>query len=298
MITDAPAVLLVDIAAGLGLALFCTGIAIGILAKTHWLYIVGVATQSIGAAVFFPVAVSFAYDRLREKWLGDEVWRLFGELADAGIARVYPDREYRAGQENGQRRLAEAFTATHEGEVRLMGPTLKAFFHTSSPLYSAIEQMLRDAKGAVTVRALIEREDSQAIRDRIEIEQPELAPGEESQTKRDCDTTLASILTLERKLKCTLKVRRYNQAPYCTAVLLPDLAFFSPNLLASEVPVRLPLLVFKAGWQGYRMIKSSFKWMWDHKDTTPPAHVAPASIPVAASEDNVSRSGASGGGHA
>jgi hypothetical protein len=286
---------LLYIAAAVGLTLFCTGSAIGIVGESHTTLVAGVAIQSIGAAVFFPVVVSFAYDRLREKWLGDEVWRLFGELADAGIARVYPDREYRAGRENGQSRLASAFSATRDGEIRLMGPTLKAFFHTSSPLYAEIEQMLRDAGGKVTVRALIEREDSQAIRDRVEIEQPELEDGKESQTKRDCDTTLASMETLGRKTGCSLEMRRYNQAPYCTAVLFPDLAFFSPNLLAPEVPVRLPLLVFKRGSQGYRMIASSFEWMWDHKDTIPPDRIAPASTPVPPGEDNPGRSGTSGG---
>ncbi len=274
------------LAAGLGLTFFTTGIAIGMLGDSHALFIAGVAVQALGAAVFFPVVVSFAYDRLREKWLGDEVWRLFGELADAGIARVYRDREYYEGRENGFSHLADTFISTHQGEVRLMGPTLKVFFNTASPMYSSIEQMLRHANGHVTVRALISREDSEAIHDRIAVEQPTLHSDEVSQTKRDCDSTLASAKTLKDQFKCSLDVRRFNQAPYCTAVLFKEMAFFSPNLLAPQVPVRLPLIVFKAGSHGYRMVEESFNWLWHHPETRTPERVAPASTPLPAAQED------------
>lgn len=139
-----------------------------------WL-VTGVSLQSLGAAVLFPILVSYAYDRLRERWLGDEAWRLFSELADAGIIRVYRNREYAANRDNAQSRLSSAFVSCKVGEVCMMGPTLRVFFNPLGPFYADIAEMLRNGGGNVTIRALIERPESPAVADRTEIEEPTLA---------------------------------------------------------------------------------------------------------------------------
>ena len=250
-----------------GLSAFIVGVALSLNAKDRVWLITGIALQSLGATILFPILVSFAYDRLRERWLGDEVWRLFSELADAGIVRVYRDREYAEGRDNAQTRLSNAFAECKSGEVCMMGPTLRVFFNPLGPFYADIAEMLRNGNGKVTIRALIDRADSSAVADRVAIEEPTLEPGEMPQTQRDAESSIAQAKALINTVGPHLEIRRFLQAPYCTAVIFPDIAFFSPNLLAPVVPVRLPMILFRSGSHGYNMAKASFEHLWAHPET-------------------------------
>jgi hypothetical protein len=254
-------------AASAGFAAFIVGVALSLNSKaTPWL-VTGVTIQSLGATILFPILVSFAYDRLRERWLGDEVWRLFSELADAGIVRVYRDREYAANRDNAQTRLSNAFDDCKSGEVCMIGPTLRVFFNPLGPFYSDIAEMLRNGGGKVTIRALIERADSTAVADRTAIEEPTLGPGDKPQTERDAESSIAQAKALINAIGPYLSIRRFLPAPYCTAVIFPDIAFYSPNLLAPVVPVRLPMILFRSGSHGYNMVKASFEHLWEHTET-------------------------------
>jgi hypothetical protein len=256
-------------AAFTGLGVFIAGVILSLNAKDEVLLVIGITLQSLGAAILFPILVSFAYDRLRERWLGDEVWRLFSELADAGIVRVYRDREYAADRDNAQTRLSNAFAACKSGEVCMVGPTLRVFFNPLGPFYVDIADMLRHGGGQVTIRALIERADSSAVADRVAIEEPALEPGAQPQTERDAESSIAQAKALINTVGPYLELRRFLQAPYCTAVIFPDMAFFSPNLLAPVVPVRLPMILFRSGSHGYNMIRASFDHLWTHSETQP-----------------------------
>jgi hypothetical protein len=274
-------------AAVAGLCAFIVGVALSLSAKDKVWLVTGITLQSLGAAILFPILVSFAYDRLRERWLGDEVWRLFSELADAGIIRVYRDREYAENRDNAQTRLSDAFAACKSGEVCMMGPSLRVFFNPLGPFYADIADMLRHAGGNVTIRALIERADSSAVADRVAIEEPTLEPGDKPQTQRDAESSIAQAKALMNTVGPHLEVRRFMQAPYCTAVIFPDIAFFSPNLLAPVVPVRLPMILFRSGSHGYNMIKASFEHLWEHTETQP-ALSLPARMSYRPAADNES----------
>jgi hypothetical protein len=213
------------------------------------------------------VLVSFAYDRLRERLLGDEVWRLFAELADAGITRVYKDREIAHGRDNAQTRLSEEFRQFKEGEICIMGPTLRVFFNVLGPFQPDIQTMLKDGRGSIRMRALIERDDSPSVADRTAVEEPHLPPGETPQTQRDASATVAAMRTMGTKIGHYITLRRFMPAPYCTAVIFPHVAYFSPNILAPEAPVRLPMILFRSGSHGYNMIKASFEYLWKHPET-------------------------------
>ena len=254
-------------AAAAGLAVSIVGVALTLVTEGKVWLVTGVSLQSLGAAVLFPILVSYAYDRLRERWLGDEVWRLFSELADAGIIRVYRNREYAANRDNAQSRLSSAFVSCKVGEVCMMGPTLRVFFNPLGPFYADIAEMLRNGGGNVTIRALIERPESPAVADRTEIEEPMLAPGDKPQTERDAESSIAQAKVLVGAIGPHISLRRFLQAPYCTAVIFPDIAFYSPNLLAPVVPVRLPMILFRSGSHGYNMIKASFEHLWEHSET-------------------------------
>jgi hypothetical protein len=256
-------------AAAGGFAAFIAGVALTLLTTGKPGLVTGVTLQSLGATVLFPILVSFVYDRLRERWLGDEVWRLFSELADAGIIRVYRDREFSPGRDNAQSRLSSAFLTCKVGEVCMMGPTLRVFFNPLGPFYSDIAEMLRNGGGKVTIRALIERPDSPAVADRTAIEESRLGPGDKPQTERDAESSIAQAKALANEIGPYVSLRRFLQAPYCTAIIFPDIAFYSPNLLAPIVPVRLPMILFRTGSHGYNMIKASFEHLWQHQETKP-----------------------------
>jgi hypothetical protein len=261
-----PQVLLVLLAA-VGFAIFVTGISLNILSQSNVGIAAAVATEALGSAILFPILVSIVYDRLRERWLGDEVWRLFSELSDAGIVRVYKDRESSANSDNAQTRLSQEFLQHDQGTVRMMGPTLRVFFNPLGPFYRDIETMLKSGNGQVAIRALIEHPESPAVRDRVAIEEPNLAVGDKAQTERDAESSIATMRNICVTIGPHISVRRFVPAPYCTAIIFPHIAFYSPNLLSPEVPVRLPMILFREGSHGYRILTASFEHLWGHPST-------------------------------
>lgn len=150
----------------------------------------------------------------------------------------------------------------------MMGPSLRVFFNPVCPLQSDVRKMLKDGGGKVRIRALIQRADSPALRDRIAIEQywrnPEILA---TQGERDIENTIGEIQRLNALLGDTIKLRQFMPAPYCTAIIFPHLAFMSPNILSREAPVRLPMIVYRAGSWGYSIIESSFEYLWTHEET-------------------------------
>lgn len=235
--------------------------------------VAGVVVQTLGAAILFPILVSYAYDRLREKWLGDEVWRLFNELAEAGISRVYKDREYVEGRDNALTRLSEEFNGFTDGEVRMIGASLRVFFNPLGPFYRDIDRMMKNPQ--VTVRALVNRADSPEASNRTRIEEPNLPDGAVPQSRRDLDSTIANVTILHGN-NPRIDLRMYAEAPYCTAIIFPDLCYYSPNLIAPEVPVRLPMIVFRSGSHAYKMISASFESIWASDTTVVAPGLSPA----------------------
>jgi hypothetical protein len=253
--------------AAIGFALFVTGIAVNVVTQTTAGTITAVALEALGSSILFPILISFSYDRLREQWLGDEVWRLFNELSDAGISRVYKDRELSAHGDNAQVRLSTEFRHNKSGEVLMMGVTLRVFFNSLGPFYRDIESMLRDAGGAVKIRALVSSVDSPETNFRADIEEPIRSSEFVPQIVRDIESSLATARSLSTAVGPYLTFRAFQPAPYCTAVIFPHVCFFSPNLLAPETPVRLPMVLFREGSHGYRMVRSSFDFLWQHPQT-------------------------------
>jgi hypothetical protein len=250
-----------------GFGVFVVGATVATVGHGIILNIVAVALIALGSAILFPILITFAYDKLRERWLGDEIWRLFTELADAGIMRVYRDREFAPGRDNAQTRLAEDFRSMDSGRIYIIGPSLRVFFNPLGPFYRDIDTMLRSKNGSVHIDALIARKDSGAVSDRTIIEEPNLKAGEKPQAERDADSTVATIQTMAKSIGPFVSLRRFMPAPYCTAIIFPHVAYFSPNILAPEVPVKLPMILFGPGSHGYKMLKSSFDYLWDHHDT-------------------------------
>lgn len=239
----------------------------GILADATGVRLGAIALEALGAAVLFPIVVSVVYDSLRERWLGDEVWRIFGELADAGISRVYRDREATANADNAQARLAEDFADLKSGEVRMIGVSLRVFFNPLGPFYGDITDMLRNGREGISLSVLTSSPTSAEAQERAAIEEPGRASEAKPQIHRDIESTIATVRSMVQTMEADITLRQFTPAPYCTAILFPHIAYFSPNLLAPDAPVRLPMILFRPGSHGYEMLKASFDYLWDHSDT-------------------------------
>lgn len=51
-------------------------------------------------------------------------------------------------------------------------------------------------------------------------------------------------------------------APYFTAVIFPDVCFYTPNMLWPDAPVNMPMLTFQHGGPAYERILAHFKFLW------------------------------------
>lgn len=60
----------------------------------------------------------------------------------------------------------------------------------------------------------------------------------------------------------SIEYREIKSAPYCTVIIFPDRAFYTPNLLCSIVPVNMPTLVFHKTSSVYEKLKNYFKFLW------------------------------------
>ena len=47
--------------------------------------------------------------------------------------------------------------------------------------------------------------------------------------------------------------------------MFPDKCYFSPNLLSTDPPVRLPMVVFSAKSHGYKKLEEYFEYLWQNK---------------------------------
>lgn len=253
--------------AGLSAMVFLIGCTFGVLATERIWVIVGITLQSLGAAILFPVIVSFLYDRMRENWFGDEVWRIFTELADAGIQRIYQHREASTRSDNAQVRLLRELESVEEGEVLMLGPTLRVFFNPLGPFFPAIAAMCSSPARGVQIRALVSNPDSESALHREQAEQSLLAEQGSSQYRRDVDSSVATVKKLARDSGGAVQLRNFIPAPYCTVVIFAHCAYYSPNLLSGLVPVRLPMIIFRAGSHGYRVVRDSFEHYWSRPDT-------------------------------
>jgi len=59
-----------------------------------------------------------------------------------------------------------------------------------------------------------------------------------------------------------IQARKSMCAPYFTAVIFPDICYYTPNMLNPKVPVNMPMLVFLGGGPVYDKILTHFKFLW------------------------------------
>ena len=250
-----------------------------------------------GGAFFFALTVGWTLDRLRDAEGYSVLWAFGQEFREAGILEFYSGRKNRA-----ERALEQAFARHHEGEVRIAGASLRVFFSPGLHFYPWIQQMLRiRAKRQIVVKALScnpEGNHELPVRSFIEefnqdqtipkcspfewkcsidflfddfeedffkdhgIEAP---PQQRVRVIQDLESTRTGVRALQgvaRNSGNHLDHREFNCAPYCTVIIFPDRAFYTPNLLCTEVPVNLPMLVFHKSSDAYKRLVNYVEFLW------------------------------------
>ncbi len=220
----------------------------------------------ISGCIFFPLAVGYFYEQFKKKQEGETIWKVFREFSEGGILRVYKDREESEFKENALNDLREAFEKHSDGEIKLIGVTLRVFFHDLGAFYRCTEKICdRHSKrlnNKIAIRALICDLESPEVLNRARIETPDSV--NDPQIKVSIKTTIASIQDLKKKYgKNSIEYKTYLSAPYCTAVIFPGKCYFSPNLLSTKPPVKLPMIVFSKESWGYEKINKYFDYLWN-----------------------------------
>ena len=243
--------------------------------------VIAVLLAQAAGCVFFPIIVGYVYEVLREKEAAGAAWRVFGELADAGIARIYKDREESDSPDNALDQLRSAFLTHRAGDVRLVGVSLRVFFNPAGPFYQNIAAIAKagESNPNIRIRALMLHREAAEIAHRAAIETPNMEP---PLIVGAISSSLANLIHLRSEFpSASIECGLYGSAPYCTAVLFPKLCFFSPNILCRTAPVRLPLVVFRSGSHGYRVLSDYFDHLWDRRTPCPGGNADDPSAEVA-----------------
>lgn len=242
----------------LSLSILVISVVVGLVhhEKTSCQY-ASIILITLSSSILFPLTVGYFYDKIRERREGQSIWRLIREFVDGGIWRVYKDREGNEAKENAENDLVKSFNKQSKGEIKIIGVTLRVFFHETSHFYQRCIKDFWSSKSA-KMRALICHPDSPEILHRAEIEEP-------SSIKADLNATIGSFCKLISSKGALIEYGCYSSAPYCTLIIFPDKCYFSPNILSQEAPVRLPMIVFRAGSHGYKVLENYFDYLWERK---------------------------------
>jgi hypothetical protein len=87
---------------------------------------------------------------------------------------------------------------------------------------------------------------------------------ERSRCVSDLENVAIGISELNAKTETgtLIQARKSICAPYFTAVIFPDICYYTPNMLNSKVPVNMPMLSFLGGGPVYDKILTHFKFLW------------------------------------
>ena len=234
---------------------------------------VDAATDHAGLATTgdWPSGASTAAQHAAASLEFDTQTQMVDDLTAFGIRHVYPHREPTVNPDNALTRLRGAFRAHQAGTVRMMGVSLRVFFNHLGPFYSDIDTLLSTAEKGPSLQALTLHPDCAESEERAQIEEPGIQGLATPQIVRDIESTAATIRRMVNAHGPHIELRQFRQAPYCTAILFPGVAYFSPNILAPAAPVQLPMVLFDADSHGYRMLTLSFEFLWQHASLVVPA---------------------------
>ncbi len=219
--------------------------------------VVSIIISTLGSCIFFPLLIGFFYDKLKEEKSGESIWMVFKELSEGGILRIFKNRERSNLREDGFKDLNERFLNHLDGEIKMIGVSLRVFFNQTGSFWKAIKKLLDNnvISEKNPIKVLICNPKSSEVKNRALVETPNI---KKPMIKQEIALTISSM---ELHPKC-IEYKLYNQAPYCTLVIFPEKCYYSPNLLSTKVPVGLPLIVFRKDSHGYNVLNEYFKIIW------------------------------------
>ena len=250
-----------------------------------------------GGAFFFALTVGWAIERYRTAEGYSVLWLFSQEFRKAGVLAFYSDRKNHA-----ERSLEEAFEKHKEGEVLMAGASLRLFLAPGLHFYTWVEKILdRKGRSPIAVRALFcNPESNQELPFRSFVEEfnqdrsfPKHSPfdwkksigfsfdefikeffenhsigapaDQRCRVIQDIESTRVGVNALQGVAKMSgnfIYHREFKSAPYCTVIIFPDRAFYTPNLLSTEVPVNMPMIVFHKSSDAYRKLVQYFEFVW------------------------------------
>ncbi len=219
---------------------------------------------NLASCFLFPILVGQYTDKILKKKDFDVINDFYQDFSDGGIIRVYKDRERTIREDNGENALIKEFNQHKNGEIKLVGVSLRVFFNpTKLTFYGPITELLNNPN--VQIKALINSDEAPETKNRGELESPNLSP---PTIITDMQATVDNIKLLKNKYgNNKVEGKRFEEAPYCTAIIFPEKCFFSPNILCQDAPVRLPLIVFRKGSHGYDVINKYFNYLWEKESS-------------------------------
>jgi len=265
---------------------------------------------NLASGFFFPLTVSRIIEFIRDRDIATVIWDFSSECRDAGLLMFYSSRD----NEIAKRALEKSFLEHNEGDILIVGPSLRLFFASDAYFRKEIENNLDkyEEKG-VKIRAIyshIDKNRSLPIRSYIEEFNPDGTHPEGKPRKKfiwqsinfnnwngNCSKDKFSLddfcRTYHEKfsknfdnkyVRCiqdlksveiglnelnsrtdggkVIEARTTICAPYCTAIIFPNVCYFTPNLLYHSAPVNLPMLSFLRGGSVYDRILDHFKFLW------------------------------------
>jgi hypothetical protein len=234
--------------------------------STFWA-VIAILLSTLSSSIFFPIAVGYFYDNLKERESGDVIWQVFKDFSEGGIMRVYKDREVSGNPENAEVDLRRAFDNHVSGDIKLIGISLRVFFNQTGPFFQSILRLSSRSQldESIKIKALVSHPTSYEVGCRAEIETPNM---KEKLIQSDIMISVANMQHLNDQFsQPSVEYGFYCSAPYCTLVIFPEKCYFSPNILARSAPVRLPMIVFSEGSHGYKKLNEYFEYLWAKRET-------------------------------
>ena len=243
-----------------------TSVISAIIALPLFWTIVAIILSEVSSCFFFPIVVGQMIDQEKSEHDFGVINNFYQDFSEGGIIQVYKDREQSSRADNGETALKRAFEEHVNGEIKLIGVTLRVFFNQTGPFFNDMESLCIKSKilTSIRIKALISTEDAPETINRGNIE----SPGEPIPTIiTEMNATKQYVSRLNSKAgNQIIELRDYSQAPYCTAIIFPDKCFISQNLLCDTAPVRLPLIIFRKESHGYKVINDYFEYLWHQKN--------------------------------
>ncbi len=268
-------------------------IVVSFLIPSEGVYVyVGTALRNVGISIFIASTVSayFSeyYRSVREEILQKEFAAYIARveqiletqkeiikdpirrnLENAGIIALFPNRKGAATED-----LRSKLESIEEGTIRLLGATLRVFFHPGSDFTATVHKIIRNKPKVKFEVLLLNLNSLQALyRSEAETDTPFI--DDEDYKKRSVqfkegEMSRMQIDILNHLVKGyrPIEVRFYDTAPNCFLAMFDDVCYATQYLYGEPstqvTTIELPLIKYGAGSLPFKRFRWNFDYVWKH----------------------------------